>query len=406
MNRTLVLGVFLPVLLFEIGFGALLPVVPLLAIDRGAGAATAAAVVALLGIGQILADLPAGALAARIGDRRAMLVAAVGSVLVLVVMGLIPGMVALAGGVLLLGACNAVFMLARHAYLTDTTPVTHRARALSTLGGLNRIGLFLGPFAGAAVMHVGGLDTVIWLSAGAAAAAALVVLAVPDEPHHTVAPTPTATSATSTWRVVVDHRRLFATLGIAVVMVGAVRAARQTALPLWSDAMGLAPATTSVIFGLSGAADMLLFYPAGKVMDRFGRLWTGIPSMVLLTVGFLVLPLTTDLTGLAWAAVLIGLGNGVGAGILMTLGSDASPPGVRPQFLGVWHLLQDSGSALGPLVVAAGPLVATLSAGIYATAGMSAVAGTALARWAPRYSVHSNATTRRRAREAGHPEVT
>ena len=404
MNRSLVLGVFLPVLLFEIGFGALLPVVPLLAMDRGAGAASAAAVVALLGIGQILADVPAGALAARIGDRRAMLAAAGASVVVLVGMALVPGRASLALGVLALGACNAVFMLARHAYLTDTTPVTHRARALSTLGGLNRIGLFLGPFAGAAVMHAGGLGSVIWLSAGAAAASALVVLAVPDEPGHGVRsadPEP----RTSTWRVVVDHRRLFATLGIAVVMVGAVRAARQTALPLWSDAMGLSPATTSLIFGLSGAADMLLFYPAGKVMDRFGRLWTGIPSMVLLTAGFLLLPLTTELTGLAWAAVLIGLGNGVGAGILMTLGSDASPPGVRPQFLGVWHLLQDSGSAVGPLVVAAGPLVATLSAGIYATAGMSAVAGAALARWAPRYSVHANGTTRRRAREDGHPDV-
>ena len=403
MNRTLVLGVFLPVLLFEIGFGALLPVVPLLAMDRGAGAASAAAVVALLGIGQILADVPAGALAARIGDRRAMLLAAAASVVVLVVMALVPGQASLAVGVLALGACNAVFMLARHAYLTETTPVTHRARALSTLGGLNRIGLFLGPFAGAAVMHLAGLNSVIWLSAGAAAAAALVVLAVPDEPGH-AAPPAVPAPRVSTWRVVVDHRRLFATLGIAVVMVGAVRAARQTALPLWSDAMGLAPATTSLIFGLSGAADMLLFYPAGKVMDRYGRLWTGIPSMVLLTAGFLLLPLTTDLTGLAWAAVLIGLGNGVGAGILMTLGSDASPPGVRPQFLGVWHLLQDSGSALGPLVVAAGPLVATLSSGIYATAGMSAAAGAALARWAPRYSVHANGTTRRRAREAGHPD--
>lgn len=402
LNRTLVLGVFTPVLLYEIGFGALLPVVPLLALDQGADAAFAAAVVALLGIGQILADVPAGALAARIGDRRAMLLAATAAVLVLVLMALVPGQASLALGVLALGACNAVFMLARHAYLTDTTPVTHRARALSTLGGLNRIGLFLGPFAGAAVMHVGGLGSVYWLSAGAAALAAGVVLLVPDEPHATPARPP---HRVSTWRVVVDHRRMFATLGIAVVMVGAVRAARQTALPLWSEAMGLAPTTTSLIFGLSGAADMLLFYPAGKVMDRFGRLWTAVPSMVALTAGFLLLPLTTDVTGLAWAAVLIGLGNGIGAGILMTLGSDASPPGLRPQFLGVWHLLQDSGSALGPLVVALGPLVGSLAAGLYATAGMSAVAGGALVRWAPRYSVHANGATRRRAREAGHPDL-
>ncbi|MEK8227717.1 hypothetical protein NKG05_18850 [Oerskovia sp. M15] len=37
-----------------------------------------------------------------------------------------------------------------------------------------------------------------------------------------------------------------------------------------------------MIFGLSGAVDMLLFYPAGKIMDRMGRLWVAVPCMVVL----------------------------------------------------------------------------------------------------------------------------
>ncbi len=48
---------------------------------------------------------------------------------------------------------------------------------------------------------------------------------------------------------------------------------------------------TSLIFGVSGALDMLLFYPAGKVMDRFGRLWVAVPSMLTMAVGLAVLPL-------------------------------------------------------------------------------------------------------------------
>jgi MFS family permease len=45
-----------------------------------------------------------------------------------------------------------VFGLARHAYLTEAIPVPFRARALSTLGGTFRIGLFVGPFIAAAIV--------------------------------------------------------------------------------------------------------------------------------------------------------------------------------------------------------------------------------------------------------------
>ena len=50
----------------------------------------------------------------------------------------------------------AVFGLARQSYLTDAVPFHFRARALSTLGGVMRIGMFLGPFlAAAAIEHYG-----------------------------------------------------------------------------------------------------------------------------------------------------------------------------------------------------------------------------------------------------------
>ena len=50
-------------------------------------------------------------------------------------------------------------------------------------------------------------------------------------------------------------------------------------MPLWADHLGLDAATTSLIYGLAGGIDMLVFYPAGKVMDRKGRTWVAVPSM-------------------------------------------------------------------------------------------------------------------------------
>lgn len=391
-------GVYAPALVFEIGVGAIAPIIPLSAVDLGGNLAVAGLMVAMLGVGQIVGDVPAGVLAARIGDRRAMLIAAALSVLALAGCAVAPNLWVLGAGVLAVGATNAVFTLARQAYLTEVIPVMKRARALSTLGGVQRIGAFLGPFLGAGVVHLLDLRGVYWLAVLTSLLAGLVVLAVPDaagaETVRRRQATPVALRT-----VLRQSASVFATLGFAVLAVGAVRASRQVVLPLWSAHLGFSPATTSLVFAVSGAVDMLLFYPAGKVMDRRGRLWVAIPSMLILGGAIVALPFTTTLAGVTAAAMVMGLGNGIGAGILMTLGADVAPRAVRAQFLGIWRLFSDAGSAAGPLVVAAGAALGSLAAGIAAMGAVGLLATGALARWVPRWSDHANATTRRRAAE-------
>ncbi len=387
MNRNLLTSAYLPALLYETGLGAVTPVIALVASGLGARLDQAALVVALVGLGQILGDVPAGALAARIGDRRAMLVAAVVACVALTGGALAPTLPVLAAAVLVLGAASAVFHLARQAYLTEVVPVVNRARALSTLGGVSRIGIFLGPFLGAAVLHVGDLRSVFWLAVGTTLVAALVVGLARDVDDRGRVPRGRPTVPTTT--LVRRHARLLATLGLAVVLVGAVRSARGVVLPLWSEHLGLAPATTSLVFGLSGAVDMLLFYPAGKVMDRYGRLWVAIPSMVVLGGAIAALPLATTVPALAVVAMVMGLGNGIGSGILMTLGADVAPPDARAQFLGVWRVFQDSGAAAGPLVVSAVAAAGSLAAGVVTIGAAGLLAAGALARWVPRWSEHT-----------------
>ncbi|MES6118820.1 aminomethyltransferase beta-barrel domain-containing protein, partial [Cutibacterium acnes] len=66
-----------------------------------------------------------------------------------------PSLPLLAVALFLVGGTDAVFGLARQSYVTAVAPPLMRARALSTLGGVHRIGLFLGPFAGALVVRDG-----------------------------------------------------------------------------------------------------------------------------------------------------------------------------------------------------------------------------------------------------------
>ena len=198
------------------------------------------------------------------------------------------------------GLANAVFSLARQAYLTEAVPIHARARAMSTLGGVFRLGSFIGPFAGALVVSR------FSIGAAYAFAAAMSLLppyssrSCPDvgrTPHADRAPGP-ATPQPSVLSVLRAHRRVLLTLGLGVLVISAVRASRQVIIPLWGEATGISPAATSLIFGISAGVDLLLFYPGGAVMDRFGRVWVAVPSMIIMGLGLLLLPLTTTALGI------------------------------------------------------------------------------------------------------------
>ena len=117
-----------------------------------------------------------------------------------------------------------------------------------------------------------------------------------------------------------------------------------------------------MIYGLSGAIDMLVFYPAGKLMDRRGRLFVAVPSTLIMGMAMLLIPLTPvhrAAAGLAadrvWERHQLR--------VVMTLGADFSPDRGRGQFLGLWRFIADAGSTGGPVLLSGVTAVATLGPG-------------------------------------------
>jgi MFS family permease len=106
-----------------------------------------------------------------------------------------------------------------------------------------------------------------------------------------------------------------------------------------------------LIIGLAAAVDMSLFYPAGMIMDRFGRKYAIVPTFLLQSVGMALIPLTTSFGTLLLVMMIMSVGNGLSAGTMMTLGSDLAPADSRGEFLGVWRLIGDVGGMGGPLAV-------------------------------------------------------
>lgn len=357
-----------------------MPLVALSAREMGASLEVAAFLVALTGLGQLIGDLPAGLLAARFGEKRALLGAAVVETLALVLCWRADEVWQLAIGVFVAGMAAAVFQLARQAYLTEVVPAHQRARALSTLGGTHRIGSFLGPLAGALVIGLFDLSAAYATAALFSLLAGALTMVLPDVENGR----PKGTRGPRLGAVVRIRRRALLTLGAGAMTIQLGRAARLSVIPLWAEAMGLSAQATSLIFALAALADMSMFYPSGWIMDRYGRFYSAVPTLVVLGIGFSILPLTRGVFTIALVAILLGIANGFSAGIVMTLGSDSAPTNARAQFLGAWRLLTDLGHAGGPLLVSA--IVAIAPLGLASVAvGVTCWLGAAwFIKWLPR----------------------
>jgi MFS family permease len=364
--------------LFAVGQGAAIPILPLIALDMGLSVPVAGLLVGLRAVGNLVFDIPAGMLVSRLGERKAMILGAGLLSLVAVGIGTRPPLALLMVFVLLMGAAWSIWLLARLSYATEVSPLQHRGRVMSMMGGATRIGHFVGPLLGGLAVGVFGLSSAFFVQALLAVGAAIVLYRV--SPLGGIDRSYDQTSFRVVGRVLRDHRRIFATAGLVTIAIQIVRSSKDAMIPLWGNHIGLTPGQISLIFGLAYAADMTLFYPVGIVMDRFGRKWAGVPCLVVVSAGLIVIPFTRDFVALLLAGLLIGFGNGLGAGINMTLGSDFSPRGSRAEFLGAWRLIADVGSVGGPFLIAAMTSAFSLAAAGFLAAAIG-VTGAGVLGW-------------------------
>lgn len=402
--RSIVLPAYLPTLLFSLGEGAMIPVIPVVATERGASLALAGLIAAMLMVGELLGDLPAGWLVARIGERAAMIgasaLASAGTLLAL----LVPTTSALGIGVFLLGLATAVFGLARHAFLTSYVPARVRARALSTLAGVFRAGWAIGPFTAAAIIAwTGSSAAVFWVLVASCAAVVVVLLVLPDpEKVFGAALRARATSvdrgvddegradgSRGVWHAIVTHHGVLARIGTGVGVLAALRASRTVILPLWAVSIGMAPDAAALVIGIAATIDFALFYVSGHIMDRHGRLWSAIPGLVGLAVGHIALAFTHDLpASVAWftgVAILLGIANGLSSGVILTVGADLAPAANPAPFLGAYRTIADAGAAAAPLAVAAITSAVSIMVASAAMGVIGLIGAAMLWRWIPRY---------------------
>jgi MFS family permease len=373
-RRQLVLAVYVPTFLLAFAQGMIVPAMPLYAQTFVASVGLISISVAALGVGTMLADLPAGMMLERLGRRPMMLIGTamvVASYVGLAQAHIFPELIAyrIIGGV-----GSAMWGLSRLAFVTDMVAVESRGRALAAFGGTNRIGTVVGPAAGGLI---GGALGLHWTFAGAAvlALAGLIVAARYVPETRPAAPV----SHTGRWRAMGrlarSHHRDLLGAGTAQVFAQMIRSGRQLIVPLYAaTALGMDVAAVGLILSISAIIDVALFLPAGMLMDRVGRRFAAIPSFLVMGIGMALLPFTGNFITLLGATAVLGLGNGLGAGTMMTLGADLAPKEATGEFLGLWRLIGDAGQMSGPLAVGGIADLVGLSAAALILAGIGFLA--------------------------------
>jgi MFS family permease len=336
------------------GYGMIVPVLPLFARSLGASVALASMVVGARGAGSMLFDLPAGAITSRLGRLPVLLFAAGTAAVAATATGFISSLWPLVLLTVALGATHMLWVISVQTHIRQNLSSEQRGRAMALVGGTLRVGWVVGPIAGGYLGKTYGLHTV-YFGQGMLCFAALVFLLIGSD-HYRFRSRALKGEALRApgipfLRTLRGRWSPFLLVGLVVVTLQMLRIGRQTILPLWGEHISLDVAAIGLIFGLSRAVELLLVYPAGLLMDRRGRKWAAVPCIILQAIALSLIPLSRGFTGLLLGSLLAGFGNGLGSGIVLTLGADLSPRSSTAEFLGIWHLLSDMGATTGPLLI-------------------------------------------------------
>nr|WP_276584739.1 MFS transporter [Brevibacterium permense] len=396
--------VLVPFALFAVGLGAIMPILVLGALSLGSTQAFAAAIVGIMGAVSLTATVPAGILIDRLGDFRAMFVATCAAIIVLgsIVAAFIwdspYSLLVYTVALMVFGPVSDVWSLARQAVVAEVMPPADLAKAMTALGGTQRVGNLVGPMIGAGLMLIFPIWSVFVFS-GLTAVAAIAIMTLPiaqipgfeDHPHRAAAaptssaddPSPTEAAAPDAAngpahgdvapprrgkkdrRPPLDVRWKSVILtGVTIIALAAARAAQPVVVQLWGVEIGLHKSSISLIIAFGAGLELIVMFLGAYIKDHLGRVATLVACLSIFGTGFVIMVAKPDLAGMVIAAAVMAFGNGLGAGVNMTIGADLSPAVGRPRFLGIWAIFNNGGKLGGPTLLSLIITVTTLRFGV------------------------------------------
>jgi MFS family permease len=360
MRRLLVLASAM--IFFDVAFfAAIAPLLPGYVDELGLSKAEAGVLSASYAAGTLLASLPAGLLASRVGPRRTtiwgLLLLGISSL----VFGLVEEILPLDAARFTQGIAGALIWAGALTWLITSSPEESRGRVIGTALGTAVAGALLGPALGAVAASVGTgpvFGSVLLVAMGLAyAASRLPEGRVPEKQS------PREVVATMLGRPIVT-----ATAFVAVpsVMFGAI----EVLVPLRIDSLGGSHGMIAAGFIAGAALEAVLAPQAGRISDRIGRRAPYVAGLTICAAAMVAVAVAQSLGGVLAALIVTSLGAGLCFAPALTLLSDAAES---------TRLHQGFAAGLSNMAWASGQVVGGVGGGVVASRTGNAVPSIAIA---------------------------
>jgi len=345
--------VFVTVFLDLVGFGIVIPLLPLYGVRFGAGTVAVTWLLALYSLMQFLFAPWWGRVSDRVGRRPVLLLGLFGSAASYLALGL-------AGSLPLLFAARAVNGFAganvgvAQAYVADVTGPHDRAKGMGMIGAAFGLGFIFGPAIGGLLLHWGPAAPFLGAGALAAANGVFALFRLPESlPPERRSVGPVGTGLADRFRTLLGGgtparlRVLFA----AGFLVTAGIAAMEGTFSLWADRRwALTASSIAFLFAWMGIVGVVAQgFAVGRLVRRFGERRAAVLGLALLAAGLAALALAPTLPLLAAAVALVAMGHGISVPSVSSLISRQGGAGEQGRILGVSQSLSALGRVIGPV---------------------------------------------------------
>ena len=369
------INLYIPALLAGIGWGMIIPTIPVLSVYYGVSVGAAAQTVTAFAMGRFVGMAMSGIILDRFGAR----VAIVGGSLAAGIAALLalgtPWFSSLLALLLVIGAGDSLWLLGLEVAGIDLVRQDQRGRVISGFHGMSNGGLTLGPLLGGVLTEAFSFRTV-FVGYAICASTALILGLMARIVRSPVTSQPISRpiklfrlkerlqGIIDLFKQIQPHlRATYAVLVIATTTSIMFRLTTQSMIPVYAGAyLGFTPSEVGLLFSISGVFVFAMILPAGFILDKIGRKWATVPSTGLPALAYLLIPFANTFFELAVLISLTGIANGLSLGSIATSTYDVVPPVARGRLQAARRTVAEIGGIGGPLV--AGLLANAFSPGV------------------------------------------
>jgi predicted MFS family arabinose efflux permease len=347
-NRSALAILFVIVFVDLLGFGMVIPVMPLYAERLGASDAWVGLLAAGYSLMQFVFAPIWGRLSDRVGRRPILLASIAMTALAFVVYGAAQSFATLLFSRLFAGAATANIAIAR-AFVADVTLPEDRARGMGIIGAAFGLGFVLGPVLGG-VLSEHALSLPPYVAAGLAALNGIAAYFVLPEPEERAVREEARRSRFGAFFAEARRPGIRRLIWIYALAILAFAAMESTFSLLVTKRYGLDLKHVNYLFAYIG---VLVVIVQGGLIGRLTRAWGEkrllVVGLLFQMVGLVALPFAGSTTGLVIATAPLAIGNGLAHPSLTSLLSRFAPPDDQGGTLGIGESAAAFGRIVGPL---------------------------------------------------------